>query len=214
MTPDEYDAWYDTLRGRWIGQCEWDLLRIMLAAKTHENILDVGCGTGWFTRHLSQQMDCKTTGIDLDSAALNFARSRDPNGHYQLANACALPFPDQFFDRSISITCFNFVNDWQQALGEMVRVSRHRIVVGVLNKNSVLYRDKGRCGGTGAHQTAQWFEKKQIAEVLKVLPVKNVEFRSVIFLPSGSFIARTIEHLTPATLTFGGILMFSADILS
>lgn len=24
MTPEQYDAWYDTPRGRWIGELEWD----------------------------------------------------------------------------------------------------------------------------------------------------------------------------------------------
>lgn len=214
LTPAEYDAWYSTARGRWIGHAEWCVLQQLLAANAQECVLDVGCGTGWFTRQLSQKSQCKTTGVDVDEASLNFARSRDPDSYYQQANACALPYPNQFFDCCISITCLNFIADWPLALSEMVRVSRRRLVVGVLNHNSLLYRDKARSGGTGAHRDAQWFRLEQIKEVLSNLAVTNVKCRSVIFMPNGSLLARTVERVTPNYLTCGGVLIFAADALN
>lgn len=50
MTPEQYDAWYDTSRGCWIGETEYQLIRRLLDPHPGESLLDVGCGTGWFTR--------------------------------------------------------------------------------------------------------------------------------------------------------------------
>jgi len=53
MTPAEYDAWYDSPRGRWIGETEFRLLQRLLALRPGETLLDVGCGSGWFTRRFA-----------------------------------------------------------------------------------------------------------------------------------------------------------------
>jgi len=55
VTPERYDAWYDTPRGRWIGGVEWPLLRSALELRAGDSVLDVGCGTGWFTRRVAAE---------------------------------------------------------------------------------------------------------------------------------------------------------------
>lgn len=47
----DYDAWYDTPRGRWIGDTEYRLVSGLLGARS--TVLDAGCGTGWFTRRVA-----------------------------------------------------------------------------------------------------------------------------------------------------------------
>lgn len=42
MKPAEYDAWYDSPRGRWIGQAEYQLLLDQLVPKPGDNVLDTG----------------------------------------------------------------------------------------------------------------------------------------------------------------------------
>jgi ubiquinone/menaquinone biosynthesis C-methylase UbiE len=53
MNPEDYDGWYDTPRGRWIGNTEVAWLNELLASRTGESLLDVGYGTGWFTRRFA-----------------------------------------------------------------------------------------------------------------------------------------------------------------
>jgi len=77
MDPADYDAWYETQRGRWIGNTEYRLLNRLLGAKPNENLLDVGCGTGWFTRQFSAQTTLDVTGIDLSAESITYARSQD-----------------------------------------------------------------------------------------------------------------------------------------
>lgn len=40
MTPAEYDAWYDTDRGRWIGETEYGLLTELLTPQFSDHVLD------------------------------------------------------------------------------------------------------------------------------------------------------------------------------
>jgi SAM-dependent methyltransferase len=54
MTPAEYDAWYDSPRGRWIGSTELRLVCRRLRMTPGTSLLDVGCGTGGFTRRLAR----------------------------------------------------------------------------------------------------------------------------------------------------------------
>ena len=45
-----FQADKEALRGRWIGQLEYSLVRGLLKPIPDESLLDVGCGTGYFTR--------------------------------------------------------------------------------------------------------------------------------------------------------------------
>ena len=69
----DYEAWYHSPRGRWIGDCEFSLIRQLLQPQPGSSLLDVGCGTGYFSRRF-QQLEMNVTGIDPDSDAIEFAR--------------------------------------------------------------------------------------------------------------------------------------------
>jgi ubiquinone/menaquinone biosynthesis C-methylase UbiE len=53
--------------------------------------LDVGCGEGRVTRDLAARGH-RVIGIDASPTLLGAATDADPDGHYQLADAVALPF--------------------------------------------------------------------------------------------------------------------------
>lgn len=217
MTPEQYDQWYGTPRGRWIGEAEFALLSRLLDARPGETLLDVGCGTGWFTRHFAESNSLKVTGLDPNADWLGYAkqhhvRQRSYAIRYLQGDARRLPFEDGSFDSMISVTALCFVDDWQQALYEMVRVARRRIVLGLLNRNSLLWREKGQSGGQGAYRGAHWHKASEIRDALAALPVSNVQVRTAIFLPSGSTFARTLEHLLPNRLAYGGFLAVAAEV--
>ena len=212
MKPEDYDAWYDSPRGRWIGDVEFELLCRHLDTKAGTSLLDVGCGTGWFTRRLAAA-GLDVTGLDVDPAALDFARARSDHGiSYLEGEACRLPFPDKSFDQVISITALCFVDDWPRAIAEIVRVTRRRFVLGLLNRYSLLWIDKGRGGGKGAYQGAHWHTRRQLDEVLNKLPVGRTHFSTAIFLPSGTYFAQAVERTLQKSQTWGAFLVVSGDI--
>jgi SAM-dependent methyltransferase len=97
----EYDEWYlglgrfDALDGpRWDDDLR--ALERTVAALPPARTLDVGCGTGFLTRHLRGEV----VGLDQSAAMLAIARERVPAASFVEADALTgLPFPDASFDR-------------------------------------------------------------------------------------------------------------------
>lgn len=213
MTPQAYDAWYDTPRGQWIGTTEFDLMWRLLDSKPGGSVLDVGCGTGWFTRRMARKNISVVAGLDADPSKLTYARAHGGHEQYVQGNALSLPFADNSFDQVVSITALCFIQDWANALSEIMRVARQGFVLGLLNRHSLLFWQKGRHGGSGAYQGAHWHTRSEALRMLVKLPVRNAQVRTAIFLPSGSRLARTAESLLPAALPIGGFLAVSGEVL-
>jgi SAM-dependent methyltransferase len=211
MSPAQYDAWYDSPRGRWIGDTEYRLLFDELELRPGIRMLDVGCGTGWFTRRLAALPGLQVTGIDFNAEWLAFARSRDPCAIYLQANALALPFADNSFDQALSVASLCFTADWQQAVREIVRVTRQHFAIGLLNRHSLLWFEKGRQGGSGGYQGAYWLSPAELRGSVKGLPVTNIRLRSAVFLPSGSSTAGMVERVLPNVVPWGGFMMLAGE---
>ncbi|MDA8127412.1 MAG: class I SAM-dependent methyltransferase [Betaproteobacteria bacterium] len=211
MTPAGYDAWYATPRGRWIGDTEYALASRLLAARPGDSLLDVGCGTGWFTRRAAAD-GLVATGLDPDPAALDFARANsDPALRWVEGDARDLPFADASFDHVLSVAALCFVDDERRAVAEAVRVARRRFAIGWLNRTSLLYREKGRNGGSGAYRGARWHTGREARALFRGLPVRRLTVRSAVFLPSGTPSARLLEQGAPAALPWGGLVVVQGE---
>ena len=211
MTPEQYDAWYRTPRGKWIGELEYRLLRRLLALAAGESLIDVGCGTGYFTRRFA--LDGRiVTGVDSDQSMLEVARAHRAAGeHYIRGDARALPFSDGEFDCCISVAALCFIADESGALAEMFRVTRRRLVLGLLNRRSLLYLHKGRNGGTGAYRGAHWHTAREVRELFSRMPCDGLQLEYAVFLPSGRAFARAAELVLPKSLPVGAFLALCAD---
>jgi SAM-dependent methyltransferase len=211
MNPADYEAWYDTARGRWVGETEYALAVRLLAARPGDSLLDVGCGTGWFTRRAADD-DLRATGLDPNADWLAYARTRSSPGlRWVEGDARALPFADASFDHVLSIAALCFVDDERQAVAESVRVARRRFAIGWLNRNSLLYRQKGRGGGSGAYRGARWHSAGEVRALFAGLPVRKLELRTAIFLPSATPWARGLERALPAALPWGALLLATGE---
>lgn len=213
MDAAAYDAWYETSRGRWIGGRETALILDALQPQAGESLLDVGCGTGHFTRALASAVSGPIVGVDISADWLAHARARGgARISYHLADAQALPYADGSFDLAMSITALCFVDDERRALRELLRVTRRRFVLGLLNRHSLLWRQKGRDGGVGAYRGARWHTATDARRLFEDLPATRLVVRSAIQLPGGGWMARTLEHLVPAAWTLGGFLLVAGDV--
>lgn len=210
---EEYDRWYETPRGLWIGQRELELILAALQARPGESLLDVGCGTGFFTRALGRAIDGPITGVDVNSSWVAYARRRDPvRAAYEVADARALPYEDRRFDLVISIAALCFIEDELAAVRSMVRIARRRVVIGLLNRRSILWLQKGRKGGRGGYRGARWHTAAQAQALFRGLAVPSLHVRSAIVVPSGGWFARTIERLWPRRFGAGSFILVVADV--
>jgi SAM-dependent methyltransferase len=131
-----YEAWYETPEGQRADSLEKVVLRWLLRDVCPGKALEVGCGTGHFSHWLRDQ-DLAVVGLDLSSAMLAEAKALGGLPLVQ-GDAYRLPFADATFDLSVLITTLEFLSQPQVALTEAVRVAQHGVVLGVLNRWSLL----------------------------------------------------------------------------
>jgi ubiquinone/menaquinone biosynthesis C-methylase UbiE len=89
-------------------------------------VLDVGCGTGSLSFHLAKDPEIiKVRGLDISPVYVGHAshRNDDSRLEFQVGDACALPFADDFFDHTVSLLTLQFVPQADLALREMRRVT-------------------------------------------------------------------------------------------
>lgn len=58
---------------------EWPLMRSMVGNVANENVVDLGCGFGWFCRWAAEQGANSVLGLDLSHKMLARARSETRN---------------------------------------------------------------------------------------------------------------------------------------
>ncbi len=214
MDSETYDGWYETPRGRWIGRREAALLLDELEPRPGEAVLDVGCGTGYFTRLLASATEGPVSGVDVNSERLAYARRQaKANLSYELADARALPYGSASFDLVVSVAALCFVEDEGAAVRELVRVARRRVAIGLLNRRSLLWLRKGVRSGRGGYRGARWHTVGEAAGLFAGLPVRRVRTRTAIHLSGGGPLARIVEPLWPRWLPTGAFILVVADIV-
>ncbi|ODT07064.1 MAG: SAM-dependent methyltransferase [Mesorhizobium sp. SCN 65-20] len=119
-------AGYEQLMGRWSRKLAPKFVDFAGIADG-EKVLDVGCGTGSLTFALAKAANPREiVAIDFSPVfvAAAQARNNDPRIKISQADACALPFEDNSFDRALALLVLHFVPEAPRAIAEMRRVTR------------------------------------------------------------------------------------------
>jgi ubiquinone/menaquinone biosynthesis C-methylase UbiE len=123
-----------------------------------------------------------------------------------------LPFPDRAFDLCVSVTALCFIRDESRAMAEMLRVTRRRIAIGLLNRHSLLYLQKGRRGGRGAYRGAHWHTAAEAKALFSATDVADPRIATAVFLPSAGGCARLAEKWLPGALPLGAFLAIAGGV--
>ena len=181
--PDRYDQWFQTPMGQLIKKHETALILEMLEPGQGEIILDAGCGTGVFTG------DMIAAGADIVGLELSFPML--VRAAKKLASASFisvrgdmqnLPFSDNAFDKAVSVTAIEFMEDAGVAVNELFRVTKPggTIVVGTLNRLSP-WADRRKISGENGHDLFQKVFFRSSKETASLSPIKGIHQTAIHF---------------------------------
>ncbi len=200
ISPQKYDAWFSTPRGREILAQEKALMDRMMW-QVRGRLLDIGCGTGIFTLFF-QEKGFTTVGLDLSTDMLRHLKRKAPHLPLVQGDARLLPFPPDSFQYASLITVLEFLEHPLYALVEAVGVARKGILIGFLPPWSPtnLKRRAKALVGKSSFSGARFFPSSRLASMIKkACKMKGRKIQEI-----------TVEGcLPPARLPFPSLASFA-----
>jgi 2-polyprenyl-3-methyl-5-hydroxy-6-metoxy-1,4-benzoquinol methylase len=140
------------------------ILRILrgLPLKNPE-ILDYGCGTGWFTEKLSHLG--RATGIDLSETAIAIARRNFPDCNYIAGNVLEMPLQHSQYDVIVSQEVIAHIEDqaaYLERIGNMLKPGGYMIIT---TANPFVTKRLDWDHGPKAH-IIDWLTRRQLKRLL------------------------------------------------
>lgn len=133
---ESYEQYYE---GKYKRAAELEkklLAEAMKSIGNAESLLEVGCGTSYFTRWFEREFKLYAVGADISPLMLNEAKKRW-KGDLVLAESHFLPFKNNSFDAVVFITCMEYMSNLEEVIREASRVARKGLILGLMNKWSL-----------------------------------------------------------------------------
>ena len=81
-------------------------------------ILDVGCGEGWYSSQLAEALDAKLTGLDISKEAVRCAAAKYKSALWLTATAAHIPVADHSADLLTSLFAITLPEEFSRVLKE------------------------------------------------------------------------------------------------
>ena len=177
----KYESWYSTPKGRLVDVLEKKVVANLCLIKPGDKVLEIGCGSGHFSAYFSE-LGAKVTGLDTSLDMLHIAREKFGNLEidFRTGDAFSLPFADNSFDMAAMITTLEFFSAPDKAIREAFRVSRGKVFLGFLNRNSLLAR-KRKKSNKKIWEQAHFYNLREVINLLG--KDKKIKWQGVISLP-------------------------------
>lgn len=157
-----------------------------------QKLLDVATGSGNAALSAARR-NCETVGIDYVPDLIERARARAAaeglSARFEVADCEQIPFPDESFDRVLSVFGSMFAPDQEKSAGELIRVCRTGGRIGMTN-----WTPDGFWGQTfglvgkympppaGVRPPPEWGTEKRLKELFgEATSSMNISKRSALF---------------------------------
>ncbi len=184
------DAWYATPEGVFALGQEHLLFQNLVSAWPRRGctLLDAGCGSGVFLE-MFWEYGFDVTGCEGCPELLAAARAR--LGHradFRQGTADRLPFDDGGMDYVALISLLGYIPDAEAALSEAVRVARHGVMVGFLNRWSICGIHDRLVGSRRKRRRGPWISPAWVFRTARrLIPQCRIRIRSVLPGPLGTW---------------------------
>lgn len=151
----------------------------------HPRILDMGCGTGWFTAELAKLGEA--TGVELSEAAVSFARSSYPTVTFTAGNVLKMPLPAAYFDVVVSLEVIAHVEDQDRYLEQAARVLKPRgyLIITTVNK---FVHDRTDWSEDLPGHIRFWLDRRSFRRLLSRHDFRVLQMTSVIPMGHGGIL--------------------------
>ena len=116
-----YDAYYDTDKGKMVDEIEKGIIAEYLFSLKEKELLELGCGTGHWTAFFEEK-GFDVIGIDISCEMMEKAASKGLKAKFHVGDAERLPFFDESIENVASITMLEFVKNQEVVIQEIYRV--------------------------------------------------------------------------------------------
>jgi ubiquinone/menaquinone biosynthesis C-methylase UbiE len=138
MSDEEFAAVYRDIKSNLIER-ETDLTDACAEAVQSDvvgpQVLEVGCGKGLLAAKMSERWDVTAVDIALDDSVI----AQNQKVRWATGDVEDLQFPDASFDTVVCTHTLEHVRNLTQALAELRRVARHRLIVVVPKQRPYRY---------------------------------------------------------------------------
>ena len=128
---EEFNRWAEAGRGEGMEQEHLPIVLPMLARMAlapDDNVLDVGCGSGWLAALVAEQVpEGRVVGIDVSDEMVRRARRNNDaieNAMFVIGEAGEIPWDAQFFSKALSVESAFYWPDPARGMREIFRVLR------------------------------------------------------------------------------------------
>jgi ubiquinone/menaquinone biosynthesis C-methylase UbiE len=199
-----YEAYYQT-KYRRADVLEKKLLRKLLEQiGDTQKLLEVGCGTGHFTRWM-ETLGIECSGLDLSHLMLREARKLWVHGPFAQGESSHLPLKAKAFDVVVFIACLEYMPDLVAVFSEAARVARKGIIIGLMNKWSpptIRRIIQVKMGRNPYYENAKFYS---ISDMKRILRDTFGDKHTIVYWTTTVF-ARIFGNMESALFPYGSFL--------
>ncbi len=154
--------------------------------ETSQKSIDLGCGTGSFTRRFAKHLKGSMIGVDISEASVKMAKQKNDGIEYRQGDITQLDFPENTFDVVVFSGVLHHFGDFSSCLKEGYRILKkggcllsydpHKY-----NPAMWLYRDESSplCSKIGKTDNEQLLSKKQMQRELMQVGFDDVKIQNI-----------------------------------